>query len=261
MGRAMTRTIRSGLALTLVPGLLAPAPGFAQTDEIQVYNGEIAEPGTYALTVHNNYIASGRRQADFAGGVRPDGSLNGVTEFGYGVSEWFELGAYAPFLYTVTHDGKFLLDGAKLRALVVVPHAKERTFFYGLNFELSYSAKHWQTERVNTEFRPILGLHLGQWEVIVNPILDIPVGRNMAVDLAPAARVAYNLTDKWAIGLEHYADYGTAPRFQPVNRQEHTLYAVLDVAANPYDIEFGIGHGFTAASDDVIIKLLVTRSF
>src|SRR4051812_24566028 len=107
--------ILSGASLSA--GVLGGAAALAQTDEIQVYNGEIAEPGSFALTWHNNYIALGRRQADFPGGVRPEGSLNGVTEFTYGVNEWFELGAYMPFLYTVTHDGKFLLDGAKLRAL------------------------------------------------------------------------------------------------------------------------------------------------
>jgi hypothetical protein len=249
------------IALAAAASALGSAPAGSQTDEIQVYTGEIAEPGEFALTVHNNYIASGRRQADFPGGVRPQGSLNGVTEFAWGVNDWFELGAYAPFVYTVTHDGKFLQDAVKLRALAVVPHAKERTFFYGLNFELSYNAKHWQTERVSTEFRPILGLHLGPWELIVNPIVDVPVGRNMTPELNPATRVAYNLTEKWAIGLEHYAGYGTIPRFQSIDRQEHTLYAVVDLAAEPYDIEFGIGHGFTAASDDLILKLLVTRSF
>ena len=255
----MRRAILSASALAL--GMLGAAPAGAQTDEIQVYNAEIAPPGQFAMTWHNNYAAIGRRQADFPGGVRPDGALNGVTEFSYGLADWFELGAYAPFLYTVTRDGQFLLDGVKLRALAVVPHAKERTFFYGFNFELSYSAKHWQPERVNTEFRPIIGLHLGPWELIFNPIVDIPVGRNMNVDLAPAARVAYNVTDKWAIGLEHYADYGTVPRFQSIDRQQHTVFAVVDVAAEPYDIEFGVGHGFTAASDEVVLKLLVTRSF
>src|SRR5947209_3926847 len=103
----------AGLAFLVV---LRIGAAQAQTDEIQVYNGEIAEPGAFGLTLHNNYIAIGRKQADFPGGVRPDGSLNGVTEFAYGVNEWFELGAYMPFLYTVTHDGKLLLDGAKLRA-------------------------------------------------------------------------------------------------------------------------------------------------
>jgi hypothetical protein len=250
-----------GLALATALWSLGAAPALAQTDEIQVYNAEIASPGEFALTWHNNYAAIGRKQADFPGGVRPDGALNGVTEFSYGVTDWFELGAYVPFVYTLTRNDQFLLDAVKLRALVATPHAKERTFFYGLNFELSYNAKHWEPERVGTEFRPIIGLHLGPWELIFNPILDVPVGRHISPDFAPAGRVAYNLSNNWAVGVEHYGDLGTLSNLQPLGRQAHTTYAVVDYAADPYDIEFGVGHGFTAASDALVLKLLLTRSF
>ena len=248
-------------AVVLAAAAEAPVPARAQTDEIQVYNGEIAAPGAFGGTWHNNYAAIGRKQADFPGGVKPDGALNGVTEFTYGVRDWFELGAYAPFLYTVTSNGQFLLDGVKLRALAVSPGAKDRTFFYGLNVELGYSAKHWQPERVNSEFRPILGLHLGRWELIVNPIVDMAVGRHMTPELAPASRVAYALSDSWTIGLEHYSELGPINNLLGLSRQSHTGYAVVDWAFEPYDIEFGIGHGFTSASDPLIMKLLITRSF
>jgi hypothetical protein len=253
-------SILAGLAaLALAP--LAGRPAAAQTDEIQVYTGEINEPGQLSLTFHNNYAAIGRSQADFPGGVRSDRALNGVTEFGYGVNEWLELGAYMPILYTVTRDGQFLVDGAKLRALFVMPHAKEAVFFYGLNFELGYSAKHWEAERVNQEFRPILGLHLGRWDLIVNPILDLPIGRKMQLDFAPAARAAYNVSDQWAIGVEHYADYGTLPNLEPLARQQQTSFAVVDYSGAPADIEFGVGHGFTGVSDPLILKLIVTKTF
>jgi len=240
---------------------LAARPAAAQTDEIQVYTGEITEPHAFGLDWHNNYAAIGAKQASFPGGVKPDGALNGVTEFSYGVTEWFEAGAYMPFLYTVTRDGQFLLDGAKLRALFVVPHAKDRVFFYGLNFELSYNAKHWEPERVNTEFRPILGLHLGPWDLIVNPIMDLPVGRRMQLDFAPVSRIAYNFSERWAGAVEHYADYGTLPDLQPLGRQQQTLFLVADYAGEPVEVEFGIGHGFTGVSDPLIFKLILGKRF
>ena len=37
----------------------------AQTDEIQVYNAEIAAPGIFNLTLHDNYTPSGRKGRDF----------------------------------------------------------------------------------------------------------------------------------------------------------------------------------------------------
>ncbi|HUA54574.1 MAG TPA: hypothetical protein VMB81_20520 [Candidatus Sulfotelmatobacter sp.] len=259
--------MRSGIAaaLALAVGLagafLGTRPAAAQTDEVQVYNAEIEEPGAFGLDWHNNYAAIGAKQAAFPGGVRPDGALNGVTEFSYGVNAWFELGAYMPILYTVTRDGQFLVDGAKLRALFVVPNAKERTFFYGINFELGYSARHWEPERVNQEFRPIAGLHLGRWDLIANPIVDLPLGRQMRPDFAPAERVAYNLTDAWALAVEHYADVGPIADIAPPERQQQTAYLVVDHAGAPADVEFGIGHGFTGVSDPLIFKLILTRRF
>ena len=98
---------------------VALGAGFAcaQTDEIQVYTGEIVKPGEFGLTLHNNYIADGRKTADFAGGIVPHHSLNGVPELAYGVTEWLEVGAYLP-VYTLSH-GKLQTDSAKLRALFV----------------------------------------------------------------------------------------------------------------------------------------------
>lgn len=241
--------------------LLLGSAARAQTDEIQVYTSEINAPGQYSLTLHNNYIAIGRKEPDFPGGVTPNGALNGVPEFAYGVTDWFEIGAYAPFLYTVTNRGQFELDGAKLRFLFVAPHAKERTFFYGVNFEFSYNARHWAPQYGNIEIRPILGVHLGNWDLIINPIVDIPFETNTKLDFAPAVRVAYNLSDNWAIALEHYSDYGTAPDFQSGNQQAHTSFAVVDYSSGQYDVEFGVGHGFTAASDALVLKLIVSRSF
>jgi hypothetical protein len=37
--------------------------------------------------------------------------------------------------------------------------------------------------------------------------------------------------------------------------------AVIDYRGEPVNVEFGIGHGFTAASDALILKLIVSRNF
>jgi len=66
-------------------------------DEIQVYNAEIAEVGQWTLEQHLNYVARGPTQPDFPGGLIPNHSLNGTPELVYGVTDWWELGAYAPF--------------------------------------------------------------------------------------------------------------------------------------------------------------------
>jgi len=58
-----------------------PAVSFGQTDEIQVYDAVIAEPGIFNLTWHNNFIADGLNTPAFPGGLIPDKSFNGVTEW------------------------------------------------------------------------------------------------------------------------------------------------------------------------------------
>lgn len=232
----------------------------AQTDEIQVYDASITSPGSFSVTVHNNYTPIGRKEPDFPGGIVPNHSLNGVVETTYGVNDWLELGLYLP-LYSLTSDGRVKFNGAKLRALFVVPHAEERTFFYGVNFEFSINERHWETTRNSAEIRPIIGARFGPVDVIFNPIIDTSLNGIHALDFAPAERIAYNLSQSWAVALEHYADYGPFSRFEPVDQQEHTLFAVVDYAAGPTSIDFGVGHGFTAASDSLVLKLIVTRDF
>jgi len=237
-----------------------PSPVRAQTDEIQVYTGEVNKPGQFSVTLHNNYAVIGRREPEFPGAVVPEHSLNGVPEFAYGVTDWFEVGAYLP-LYSVTRDGRFLLDGGKLRALFAVPDAAERSFFYGVNFELSYNARHWATSRYAAEVRPIVGWRFGQVDVILNPIVDFPFDGIGALAFTPAERVAYNFSKTWAIAAEHYQDYGRFAHFERANQQDQTVFAVVDYSGEAADVEFGIGHGFTAASDDLILKLILSRSF
>ena len=178
-----------------------------------------------------------------------------------GITPWLELGAYLP-LYTVTRDRRMLIDGGKLRALFVLPNAAERTFWYGVNFELSYNARHWEEARYVLEIRPIVGWRFGPVDLILNPIMDLPFhGGPGALTFAPAERVAYNSSETWALAIEHYADYGRFANFEPLSRQYHALYGVIDYSRGPLSLEFGIGHGFTAVSEPLILKLILTRSF
>jgi hypothetical protein len=166
LARALLNLTAGGI--TLVPATAADA----QTDEIQVYDAEINNPGVFSLQLHNNYTPIGREHAEFAGGIAPNHTLNGVPEWAWGITDWLELGAYVP-VYSWTGDGRFLIDGAKLRAEFVVPHAAERSFFYGVNFELGFNARYWEPTRTAGEIRPIIGGRLGPVDLIVNPILDI----------------------------------------------------------------------------------------
>ena len=230
----------------------------AQTDEIQVYDAGIAPVGTFNLTWHNNYEASGRRSVAFDGGVVPNHSLNGVTEWAYGVTNWFEAGLYLP-LYSVSSAGAVTYSGLKARTLFVVPNAPLRHFFYGINFEFSDNSRHWDTKTFTAEIRPILGWRAGRVEFILNPILDYTSQGVAGLDFAPATRLAYRITHAWSVAAEEYDNFGPLRRFAPVAQQSHQLFAVLDHPIGGTQIEAGVGFGLTAGSDGLVLKLILAR--
>lgn len=252
--------MRLQLAIWMCCILAFPTIAHAQTDEIQVYDAEINKPGEFNVVLHNNYTPIGRKEPDFFDGVVPNHSLCGVPEWAYGVNEWFEAGLYLP-LYSITNGERFLLNGAKVRALFVVPDARKRSFFYGINFELSYNLPHWESTRFSGEIRPIIGTHIGAVDIIVNPIIDTNFKGIDELDFAPAARLAYNFSETWAAALEHYADFGRISHFDSLSDQQQLSFVVVDYNRDPNSVEFGLGHGFTAASDDLVIKLMLIHKF
>lgn len=237
---------------------LTPARALAQTDEIQVYTGGLAAPGKFNLTLHANYTPSGAKTPAFPGAIVSEGSLNGVPEWAYGVTPWFEAGLYLP-LYSLPRNGAAQIDGFKLRALFAVPDADKRDFFYGVNFEFSFNSKHWDPDTYTSEIRPIIGWRRGKWDFIINPILDNSWKGISRLDFAPSTRLAYNVNEHWAVAAEEYADLGEVRRFLPVDQQSHQLFAVVDYSGMPIDVEAGVGFGLTSASDRLTLKLILSR--
>jgi hypothetical protein len=229
----------------------------AGADEIQVYDGGLAEPGKLNLTWHNNYTFKGSTVPDEPGGIADQHALNGVTEWAYGVNRWLEVGLYLP-LYTVG-DGHVVGNGYKLRALVATPNAAERRFFYGLGFELSQNAQRWDSHKTTSEFRPIVGWHLGQWDVIFNPIIDTAYDGLSKLVFAPSTRIAYNRSENLAFALEEYADFGEIGDLAGGDEQSHQLFGVVDYNTRHYEFEFGVGVGLTDAAPDLVAKLIIAR--
>jgi hypothetical protein len=253
MRRAYGWLVVMVLSVVAVPGAAS-----AQTDEIQVYDGGLAPVGVFNLTLHNNFTPSGIKEPAFPGAVVSDKSLNGVPEWALGVTNWFEGGLYLP-LYSRDNTDGWGINGVKLRALFAVPHADDRKFFYGANFEFSYNAKRWDTTRYTSEIRPIIGWHFSKTDLIVNPILDTSYDGLSSLDFAPSVRLAYNVSKQLAIAAEEYADYGPLKGFYSGSEQFHQLYGVVDYSAKWMDIEAGLGFGLTDASDNCTFKVILSR--
>lgn len=245
------------LAAIAVAVVASPMIALGQTDEIQVYDGAIADRGVFNLTWHNNFTPDGLKEPAFPGGLANNHNLNGVTEWAYGVTDWFEAGLYLP-LYSISADRGPMINGGKIRLLFTAPKADDRKFVYAVNFEFSYNSKHWDDRRYTSEIRPIIGWHLKPVDIFVNPILDNSYrGGFKSLDFAPATRVAYNLSPDWAVAVEEYSDYGPLRNFYSANEQAHQIFGVVDHKAKFADIEFGVGFGATDATDKITLKLML----
>lgn len=248
------------LVLLTVALAFCPKAARAQTDEIQVYDAEIEDVGKFNVMVHSNFTPIGRKTPDFPGGIIPNDSVNGAVEWAYGVKPWFEQGLYFP-VYTAYSQGRGgTLNGFKIRELFVRPHAHDHKFFYGVNFEFSVNYSYWESKRITSEVRPIVGVHLHQWDFIYNPIMDTNyTGGFKNLEFVPAGRVAYNFNDKWAVAAEEYSDFGTFHDILPVHNQFQEVWAVMDHNSKSINIETGVGVGVTAGADKLTFKLMLSR--
>lgn len=255
----MLRTLPAALALAAC-ALFLTSRSSAQTDEIQVYDAVIEPVGVYNLMFHSNFTPIGRKTPAFPDAIVANDSVNGAWEWAYGVTPWFEQGLYLPVWSPYSTNRGFTINGFKIRELFVSPHAQQRKFFYGLNFEFSVNADYWEERRITSELRPIVGVHLHQWDLIYNPIVDTDYTGGLGnLQYNPGGRVAYNFNDTWTLAAEEYDGFGPLRQFVPMHDQFHESWAVVDHNSKLVDVETGVGYGFTAGSDRLTFKLMLSR--
>lgn len=250
--------------LVLIFVIAVPMVVLAQTDEIQVYDAEIAPPGIFNLMLHSNFTPLGRMTPDFPGAIIANHSFQETAEWAYGVTPWMEQGLYLPLTSPYSANHGATINGFKIRELFVRPDAHDHKFFYGLNFEFSVNANYWEDKRTTSELRPIVGLHLHPWDFVYNPIVDTDyTGGFGNLQFNPAGRVAYNLNSRWAIAAEEYDGFGPLRHFVPYHQQFHEIWAVMDHYSPKFlgiNIEAGVGFGLTPGSDKVTLKLMLSRN-
>jgi len=240
--------------------LVMPTAALAQTDEIQVYDAAIADEGIFNLMIHTNFTPIGRKIPVFPDAIIANRSVNGAAEWAYGVRPWFEQGLYLPVYSLNSTNHGATINGFKLRELFVRPHAHDHIFFYGLNFEFSVNALYWESKRISSELRPIVGVHLGHWDLIYNPIMDTDYSGGLkGLQFNPAGRIAYNLSEKWVVAAEEYDGFGALRNFLPSDQQFHESWAVVDRNGGFLSIETGVGLGWSGGADRLTLKLMLSR--
>lgn len=254
--------MNAGIASALIGIALVAAPIAtpAQTDEIQVYDADIAAPGIFNVMMHSNFTPMGRKSPEFPGAVIANHSFNGTLEWAYGVKPWMEQGLYLPVYtpYSTKHGGS--IDGLKIRELFVRPNAQKHRVFWGTNFEFSFNRSYWESRTYSAEIRPIIGVSPGKWELVYNPIVDTDyTGGLSGLQYNPSGRIVYNFNEKWDVAAEEYDGFGPFNGFADLHDQFHEVWGAFDHTGKIWDIEAGAGLGLTAGSDRWTLKFMISR--
>jgi hypothetical protein len=239
--------------------LLLGAPAHAAPEEIQVYQDEINKAGEIGLDLHLNTVADGDRGIDYAGAEPSLHRWRATPEFSLGLGRGFEAGLYLP-LATVASDGVFRAEGAKIRLKWIAPHDETKGFYWGGNFEIGRVAYAIDQNPWNAEFKAIAGWRKGKLSVAVNGNFDFVVSGPAP---GPATfdfdtKIGYSVSPKWTLGIETYNGVGALKALGHFGASDQSAYLIADTHVGKWDINFGIGKGYGANVDSIIIKSVVS---
>ncbi len=230
--------------------------------EIQVYQGEINDPGQAGIELHTNYVGRGRSTAAFAGELVPDRRLHMTLEPSFGLSRWWELGVY---LQMAAAPGRLdaAFGGLKLRSKIVAPRVRTAPFVVGVNVEVGRGTKALGTDGWDTELRPIFACKIDRWFFVANPMVGWALSGDThpLPEFEPAAKIRFDTRRGFAVGLEYYAGLGRVGDFLPISEQEHIAYVAGDLIGGPIALNAGFGRGLTGATADWIAKLILGWGF
>jgi len=252
-------------AVVSLAGLLAVAARQASAQdnyEIQVYASETVAPGTTMFELHSNFTADGRRTVQ--DGLWPTEHAEHETlEITHGFTSWFEVGSYLFTYIDATRGWQWV--GDHIRPRVRAPESWGLPIGLSLSTEIGYQRREVSTDTWTWEIRPIIDQQIGRVYWSINPALDRSFkgpSVSKGLEFSPDATVGVDLTKnkKYNVALEYYGALGPVTNWDPYNQQQHQLFLALNVDFGPaWEFNAGVGNGWTAATDHVIIKTILGR--
>jgi hypothetical protein len=222
-------------------------------DEIQVYTDQINGKGNYGWEMHQNWVPIGIKDPEYQGDSAPQGQIRHTSEFSYGLTDNLELGAYVPLLYK---NGTLTFEGGRGR-IKYLDHYNENVF-YGVNTEYGYATTRSDEYHWGTELRPILGYRDDDWLFAINPTVEWATAGKEAwkLNFTPQMKVSRTVGNGIMLGIEHYADFGTLSNTS-MDQQTHTTYLALDTIKFNTNFNLAVGHGWSSATNDLVVKFIV----
>ena len=249
------------LAWLVLALLAAPAVAWAQGNfEIQVYGSETVAPGATMVELHSNVTLQGTTTKE--DGVLPTNhAVHETLEITHGWTPWFETGLYV--FTSVQPDGTWWWVGDHIRPRVRAPESWNLPVGLGLSVEIGYQRPSFDTDTWTLELRPIVDKQIGPWYVSFNPVFERSLrGEGRDFEFTPNAKVGYEITRRVSAGVEYYGALGPVSGFDPVRRQQHMVFPVVDIDLGPrWEFNAGLGFGLTPATDSYIIKVILGYRF
>ena len=265
--RDVSVLFETGLAIAVFTFVLLVGAVTARAQgnfEIQVYGSETLSPGATMIELHSNTAFDGTTRKD--NGVLPtQHAFHETIEITHGWTSWFETGFY--IFTSIQPDGELKWVGDHIRPRVRAPEEWRLPVGLSLSLEVGYQQREFSTDTWTLELRPIIDKQLGPWYLSFNPVFDrslkgegVQEGRGF--EFSPNAKVSYEVAPKAALGLEYYGGIGPVSAFDPIRRQQHLIFPVIDLDLGPrWEFNAGVGFGLTPSSDSFLIKVILGYRF
>lgn len=230
--------------------------------EIQVYGSETVEKGNTMVELHSNYTISGSNAA--ANGELPTNHVVHETiEITHGWTPWFETGFY--FFNSIGDGGRTAYVGSHIRPRVAAPQSWNWPVGISISTEFGFQKSAFSANTSTLEIRPIVDKKWNKLYISVNPTLEKSFAGpdvNRGFTFSPNVKGSYDVTKVVALGLEYYGSTGPFFHYDAFKQQDHQLFVATDLNFDPkWEVNGGIGYGFTSNTDKAIVKIIIGRRF
>jgi hypothetical protein len=250
--------------LLVITLLVCPWAHAVYLDEIQVYDGEVNEPGEFGLEIHANTTISGQNSPSFPNQRYSQGGVRLTPEFSYGLTKHIELGFYTPMIWTPDYGFESAGYKPRIKWLPILSH-DDQPWAVGVNFEYSVFNDGMEFPRKTAEFRGIIAWEKDNWSLAFNPVIDS--NRSDGQDSSWVVNYQTRIIRKYhgdlitGYGVEYYAGQSAVNNIDP-SSQPKQVYAILELKTPPgflggTMVHMGLGYGWDSG-DRVTFKMIFT---
>jgi hypothetical protein len=246
------------IALTLAAMFALPAhPALALNPfEFEVYPYATEGPGMVELEWLQSFVPKGHA-AD-----RDTAASNHIYrssfELTYGLTDRIEAAAYLDLGKPSGHS--FDYAGSRYRLRGRLFEQGELPVDLGWYAELEWRKRpRFGDQDLEADLRPIIERDFGRFSIELNPIFEKALagpGQNKGFEFSYAAKLAWRWRERLSPGVEFYGDIGHIDDSDPLTRQQHYVFPVVDIKLpHSLALNLGVGVGLTRGSDQVITKV------